>query len=307
VLQDGVDLALRLHLDHIAAGEQAIAAIEAEVGSNLDRCRDAVNLLSGIPGVSAIVAQGIGSEIGLDMSRFPTAGHLISWAGLCPRNDGSAGKRRSTRLRKSTLTLAEGAMLNLTVFATSGAPLIGQTFERVQIVRGLTGALVVLGTLLQGYITAAQDLGWPGSPIVNSLDGQPVPRILSGTDPAAGVDINETVPTGARWQLHSFRGELATDATVGARRPRLQILDTGTFFLTLAAPATQPASENRNYYWATGLGHESTVDTQVITSSMPDSLILPAGSQIRTNTSLLAGGDNWGAPLLLVREWIEGS
>ncbi len=40
------------------------------------------------------------TEIGLDMDRFPTAGHLISWAGLCPRNDESAGKRRSTRLRK---------------------------------------------------------------------------------------------------------------------------------------------------------------------------------------------------------------
>jgi transposase len=40
------------------------------------------------------------SEIGTDMSRFPNAGHLLSWAGLCPRNDESAGKRRSTRLRK---------------------------------------------------------------------------------------------------------------------------------------------------------------------------------------------------------------
>ena len=40
------------------------------------------------------------AEIGLDMGRFPTAGHLVSWAGLCPRNDESAGKRRSTRLRK---------------------------------------------------------------------------------------------------------------------------------------------------------------------------------------------------------------
>jgi hypothetical protein len=45
-------------------------------------------------------AQVIVSEIGTDMTRFPTAGHLISWAGLCPRNDESAGKRRSTRLRK---------------------------------------------------------------------------------------------------------------------------------------------------------------------------------------------------------------
>ena len=45
-------------------------------------------------------AQVIISEIGIDMNHFPTAGHLISWAGLCPRNDESAGKRRSTRLRK---------------------------------------------------------------------------------------------------------------------------------------------------------------------------------------------------------------
>jgi len=53
-----------------------------------------------IPGVSDLTAQVIISEIGTDMSRFPTAGHLISWAGLCPRNEESAGKRRSTRLRK---------------------------------------------------------------------------------------------------------------------------------------------------------------------------------------------------------------
>src|SRR5207247_1290613 len=58
-------------------------------------------LLTTMPGVSEIVAQVIVAEIGVDMSRFPTAGHLVSWAGLCPRNDESAGKRRSTRLRKS--------------------------------------------------------------------------------------------------------------------------------------------------------------------------------------------------------------
>ena len=57
-----------------------------------------VKQLSTIPGVSQLSAQVILSEIGIDMSRFATAAHLRS-AGLCPRNDESAGKRRSTRLR----------------------------------------------------------------------------------------------------------------------------------------------------------------------------------------------------------------
>jgi transposase len=78
----------------------AIAEIDAEVNRDLDPFRQAVRLLRSIPGVSDLTAQVIVSEIGIDMSRFPTAGHLISWAGLCPRNDESAGKRRSTRLRK---------------------------------------------------------------------------------------------------------------------------------------------------------------------------------------------------------------
>ena len=53
-----------------------------------------------IPGVSTTAAQVLLAEIGMDMSRFPTVGHLLSWAGLCPRLDESAGKRRSTRVRK---------------------------------------------------------------------------------------------------------------------------------------------------------------------------------------------------------------
>jgi len=92
---------IKLHLDQIDAIGRAIAAVEKEAGSALEPFRARADLLTTIPGVSDTVAQCIVSEIGVDMSRFPSVGHAISWAGLCPRNDESAGKRRSTRVRKS--------------------------------------------------------------------------------------------------------------------------------------------------------------------------------------------------------------
>jgi transposase len=91
---------IKLHLDQIEALDKSVAAVDAEVGSALEPFRAKVEHLKTMPGVSDVVAQVIVSEIGTDMSRFPTAGHLISWAGLCPRNDESAGKRRSTHLRQ---------------------------------------------------------------------------------------------------------------------------------------------------------------------------------------------------------------
>jgi transposase len=91
---------LHLHLSQIDALEAAIATLDAQVEENLGPFRTAVQLITSIPGIKNLGAQVIVSEIGIDMSRFPSEAHLISWAGICPRNDESAGKRRSTRLRK---------------------------------------------------------------------------------------------------------------------------------------------------------------------------------------------------------------
>jgi transposase len=92
---------LKLHLGLVAALESALADVDDAVGKALAPISYAAELLKTIPGVSDVVAHVIVAEIGADMSRFPTAGHLVSWAGLCPKNDESAGKRPSTRVRKS--------------------------------------------------------------------------------------------------------------------------------------------------------------------------------------------------------------
>lgn len=90
---------LKMHLGMIDGLERAVKEVDERICDELEPFRAVVPLLTTIPGVSDIVAQVIVSEIGVDMKRFPTEKHLISWAGLCPRNDESAGKRRSTRLR----------------------------------------------------------------------------------------------------------------------------------------------------------------------------------------------------------------
>jgi Transposase IS116/IS110/IS902 family len=91
---------LQLHLQQIDALNVAVAAIDWEVDTHIEPFRIAVELLLTIPGIGDVSARTIAAEVGTDMSRFPTASHFISWAGLCPKNDESAGKRRSTTLRK---------------------------------------------------------------------------------------------------------------------------------------------------------------------------------------------------------------
>ena len=91
---------LKLHLAQIAALETAIADMEAQIRAALAPFRAAVSLLTTMPGLRETAVAVILAEIGDDMSKFPSAGHLLSWAGLCPRLDESAGKRRSTRTRQ---------------------------------------------------------------------------------------------------------------------------------------------------------------------------------------------------------------
>src|SRR5271154_4585846 len=86
---------LKFHLDLIRAIQKTLQEVDAAVGKALTSIHERAQLLTTMPGISDIAAQVLVAEIGVDMSRFPDPGHLISWAGLCPRNDESAAKRVS--------------------------------------------------------------------------------------------------------------------------------------------------------------------------------------------------------------------
>jgi transposase len=143
---------LRLHLHQVEALDVAIAAIDAELDRDLDPFRQAVRQLRTIPGVSDLTAQVIVSEIGTDMTRFLTAGHLISWAGLCPRNDESAGKRRSTRLRNGAPWLKTTLVQCAWAASRKKASYLQAQFQRLRHRRGPKKAICAVATSI---LTAA--------------------------------------------------------------------------------------------------------------------------------------------------------
>ncbi len=89
-------------LTHIDFLDDAIERVSAEIADRLAPVADALTRLDTIPGIGQHVAEALIAEIGTDMSRFPTAHHLASWAGMCPGNHESAGKRYSGKTRKGS-------------------------------------------------------------------------------------------------------------------------------------------------------------------------------------------------------------
>ena len=143
---------LRLHLQHIDALDAAINQIDQEVDANIEPFRAAVKILSTIPGISALSAEVIVAEIGIDMSRFPTAGHLISWAGLCPKSDESAGKRRSTRMRKGAPWLKTTLVQCAWAACRTKASYLQAQYRRL---RSRRGAKKAIGAVAASILTAA--------------------------------------------------------------------------------------------------------------------------------------------------------
>ena len=97
-------------LDQLEQLEAAVARVSEEIRQQIEEnsdpfVKEAARLLQTIPGVGEHVAQVIVSEIGTDMSRFPTDKHLSSWAGMCPGNNESAGKRKSGKTTKGSIYL----------------------------------------------------------------------------------------------------------------------------------------------------------------------------------------------------------
>lgn len=201
-------------------------------------------------------------------------------------------------------SLREGFLLDAYVSLTSGTARRGQCFARVGLAQGITSARTDYDLLAQDYVGTGLGLSWRPGRIRSSSDAPGIIRTITGTDPAAGADISETVPTGARWNLLAMRAQLVTDATAANRRALFRLTDGTTPFSQVRSELVQTASQTITYVWQRGVPSLNSSDDGFAMVQMPDLPTLGAGFIILSATVNLQAADNWAAPILIVEEWI---
>ena len=130
-------------LSHIDFLDETIERVSAEIGERERPFEAVLDRLDTIPGVGRRTAEIIVAEVGPDVRRFPSAGHLASWTGVCPGQDESAGKRRSGKTRKGNRWL-RGALVEAAHSATRTKTYLAAQFRRLATRRGPKKAMVAV-------------------------------------------------------------------------------------------------------------------------------------------------------------------
>jgi transposase len=130
------------HIDHLDA---SIERLSAEIGERLRPLDEQLARLQTIPGVGRRTAELLLAEVGSDMGRFPTAAHLASWAGMCPGNNESAGRRRSGKTRKGSPWLRAALVEAARAAARTKATALSAQYHRLAMRRGTKKAAVAVG------------------------------------------------------------------------------------------------------------------------------------------------------------------
>lgn len=156
---DEHEFRLRELLLRLEFGEQRMEVLEGETRRLMEPYRKQVELLDGIPGVNEIVAWTLIAELGVDMTVFPTAGHCASWAGLCPGENESAGKKKGARTRKGNRYVRRALVQAGWSAAREKGTYLKGVFRRLLSRRGYAKALVAVAhKILQMAYVILRDL-----------------------------------------------------------------------------------------------------------------------------------------------------
>jgi len=185
----------------------------------------------------------------------------------------------------------------------------GQLYGKMSVWDGQHRAVI-----LKGYLYDYNDLAIGEFVEAGPGGGEGYIRTVTGSNPAAGAEANDTVPANALWRLIDYSIVLVTDGNAANREPRL-LADDGTSTERVWGPAhqttTQAASLTRTWIWQQGrtpfaTAGQSRVDTETVNyhESIPPNLFLPEGYRLRTVTQSIQATDNYATPIFHVEEWL---
>ena len=178
------------HIDYL---DEAIAALDAEIEEGMRPFSEIEERLDEIPGVDKRAAQVIVAEIGVDMDRFPTDGHLASWAGMCPGNNESAGKRKSGRTTKGSPWLKATLVQIAHAAGRSKNTYLSALYHRLVPRKGKKRAAVAVGhailVIIYHIIRSGKRYHELGADYFDRLNRQAVARRLKKRLEAIGFQV----------------------------------------------------------------------------------------------------------------------
>jgi transposase len=165
-LDGALRFVVRQQLKHLRALDEQVADCDAEVAARTRPFAAELARLRTIPGVGPRTAEVLVAEVGADVRRFPTAAHLAAWAGMCPGNNASGGKRRPARARKGSPWLRAALAEAAWAAARCRHGYLPAQFRRLAARRGRKRAIVAVGHTIVGIVhhllargTTFEDLG----------------------------------------------------------------------------------------------------------------------------------------------------
>ena len=186
---------LKAFVEQVEQVEKQIDAFDARIEQVMTPFeKEAISRLDGIPGINRTSAQNIVAEIGVDMGRFPTAEALASWAGICPGNNESAGKRKSGRITQGNRWLKRTLAQCALAAANKNGSFLQARFRRLAARRGRKRAAVAVGhsqlTVIHEMLKDGSEYHDLGANYVDQLQRERIKRNLVSRLEGLGFDVN---------------------------------------------------------------------------------------------------------------------
>jgi len=162
-------------------------------------------------------------------------------------------------------------------------------------------------SFISGYVTTTVGLTWPYGRGEDPKSGRGVFEVYTGSDVAAGGEVDEYVPTGKLWRIQAFWITFTTDANVANRVVSLALLNPYEKIIRIPSSVVQTASTTRSYQFGVGLLNQEETTSGIITAPLPPDLWLTPGSSISTITTNRQATDNLGYPEIYIERLLQGT